>query len=178
MDIGTAALESGYARPRHSDEDHDLHETQPLQPSDTYQRSDTSNSTKVRLEDSTVRSSMVDKRHTPYRETGRLTWSFELVAAVFSVACFIGLIILLAVSRGKEQRYWFGGHITLNGLVALITTITRASVMVSVAASLSQLKWNRFASNTSLHPLDDLSRYDSASRGPWGSLNLLIRPHL
>ncbi|KAH0367761.1 hypothetical protein KCU65_g4399, partial [Aureobasidium melanogenum] len=113
--------------------------------------------------------------------TIRSEWAFEIIASVCSILCFIALITVLEVSRGKEPQFWLGGRITLNGLVALISAIARASIMVSVAASLSQLKWNRFAhesAESSQCLLGDLSRYDKASRGPWGSFKLLVRPHI
>lgn len=108
-------------------------------------------------------------------------WIFEIIASVCSVVCFVILVAVLEVSRGKEPQFWLGGRITLNSLIALITTITRASIMVSVAASLSQLKWNRFAhrsAGSSERLLGEVGRFDKASRGPWGSLKFLVRPHM
>jgi hypothetical protein len=45
-------------------------------------------------------------------------------------------------------------------------------MMVPVAACLSQLKWTHFMRRPS--PLDQLQVMDDASRGPWGSLILLV----
>lgn len=121
----------------------------------------------------------VRSSHRPNNISFLCRWNFEIAASVVSVASFTGLIILLVVSQGKQQQSWLNGKITLNGLIALITTINKASAMVAVTASLSQLKWNMIAQGKSqkprLQPLSYIARFDSASRGPWGSLLLLWR---
>ena len=172
-------------------EDDDIQENQPLQglePRDSPQRSPNPLDRSLgRSKFKIFEKGSSRKEHSQWK-TSRIDnqpklgwdWAFELAAITFSIICFISLVVLLGVSRGKEQRFWLDGHITLNGLVALIATFTRASIMVSVAASISQLKWSRLANDpagSKLCPLGDIGRYDSASRGPWGSFKLLIKPH-
>lgn len=105
-------------------------------------------------------------------------WIFEILSCVISIACFGALVSVLAVSDTKEQHRILSNHLTLNGLVALLTTFFRASMMVSVGAALGQLKWNRFYLPPGsphrpprIRELDDL---DQASRGPWGSAKIIL----
>lgn len=61
--------------------------------------------------------------------------------------------------------------INLNTLIALLATIMRASMLVAVAEVIGQLKWAWF---TTGRPLTHLQVFDRASRGVWGSLQLLF----
>ncbi|KAI1414724.1 hypothetical protein F5Y13DRAFT_158200 [Hypoxylon sp. FL1857] len=58
-----------------------------------------------------------------------------------------------------------------NSLVAALVTVAKASMMVSVASCINQLKWRHFALHS--RKLMDLQLFDNASRGPWGSALLL-----
>lgn len=103
---------------------------------------------------------------------------YEVIALVSSIGCFAALVAVLGVSNGKQQSLWLFGHLTLNGLVALLSTLMRAAMMASVASALAQLKWNLFLSPSIDHPrsrrLEDFSIFDQASRGVWGSIRLMI----
>ena len=79
------------------------------------------------------------------------------------------LIILLAVYDGHEIFDWHG--VTLNAIVSLLSTASKAALLFALAESVGQWKWILFSSRS--RPLLDLERIDSASRGPWGSLQLL-----
>ncbi|KAH9232766.1 hypothetical protein K456DRAFT_37974 [Colletotrichum gloeosporioides 23] len=67
---------------------------------------------------------------------------------------------------------WPSG-ITVNTAVAFISTVARTAFTVPVAEGLSQCKWNWFKKKP--RHLRDFDLFDSASRGPWGSMSLLIR---
>lgn len=101
-------------------------------------------------------------------------WLFHLRAwwpeAAFSVSSYALLIALIVVLRRFDRR---PGPDSLNTIVAIIATTCRAMTVVPIAEGLSQLKWNSFA--RSERPLADLYIFDQASRGPFGSLMLLLR---
>lgn len=101
-------------------------------------------------------------------------WLYELLGASFSVAFLVALIVVLHRSQGKEQKRWLFGTFTLNGLVALLSTFIRATMMFCVGAGISQMKWNQFFSRDGGRRLKDLDILEQASRGPLGSFNLLI----
>ncbi|GKT48240.1 uncharacterized protein ColSpa_08421 [Colletotrichum spaethianum] len=60
--------------------------------------------------------------------------------------------------------------LTLNTLIAFLATLARAAFVIPVSESISQLKWLWYRDE---RPLKDFQDFDSASRGPWGSLQLL-----
>jgi len=89
-------------------------------------------------------------------------------------------MVLLAHKDKTLQQSWSFSSLTLNGLVAIIATIIRTALMVSVVSELSQGAWNWFSvsdqhSNKPERRLSDLGIIDGASRGPWASLQLLFR---
>ena len=61
--------------------------------------------------------------------------------------------------------------ISVNSLIAVLTVIMKAAVLLVTAEGLSQLKWQWFRRE---RPLAHLVTYDKASRGPWGSLELML----
>ncbi|KAF5493987.1 hypothetical protein CGCF413_v010401 [Colletotrichum fructicola] len=62
--------------------------------------------------------------------------------------------------------------ISPNTIVAVLTTVARTALLVPLGSSISQLKWRHLFLKA--RPLEHLQLFDSASRGPWGSI-LMIR---
>ncbi|KAK5273038.1 hypothetical protein LTR99_002431 [Exophiala xenobiotica] len=96
-------------------------------------------------------------------------WAKEIIAAVLSILCFLSICIVLALYDGHPQPSIRWG-ITLNAVIALLTTIMKASLMTPLMEGISQLKWNAFMG--AKRPLNDLNVYDAASRGGFGPLFL------
>jgi hypothetical protein len=65
---------------------------------------------------------------------------WEILSLICSIAFFAALVSVLRESEGKEPTKWLYNRLTLNGLIALLTTFMRATMMASVAAGLSQGK--------------------------------------
>lgn len=63
------------------------------------------------------------------------TWLLEIVALVFSVACFIAIIILLRIYDQKPSPDLSHG-LTLNTIVSLLATASRSSLLFAVAAAI------------------------------------------
>ena len=104
-------------------------------------------------------------------------WRWEVASAVFSLLCVVAIIIILKVYQERPLSDWhFVHNITLNTVVALLSTLSRTALIVSVASCLSQLKWIHLV--RSPRPLREMQIFDDASRGPWGSLELVWRLHL
>lgn len=103
-------------------------------------------------------------------------WYWEFAAATFSLACVVTVIVILRFYQGKSLSTWHFFHdITLNTVVALLSTLSRTALIVPVASCISQLKWIHLVSSPrSLHEFQVL---DEASRGPWGSMTLIWRLH-
>ncbi|KAI0471148.1 hypothetical protein F4859DRAFT_505064 [Xylaria cf. heliscus] len=100
-------------------------------------------------------------------------WYLDIIAVTISFASLGAIIGILVAYNGKPQSSWPSDVLTINGLVAILATICRGSLMVSVASVLSQEKWNRFAG--SKNTLDEFSLFDEASKGCWGSFKLISR---
>ncbi|KAI4610619.1 hypothetical protein J4E83_008233 [Alternaria metachromatica] len=99
------------------------------------------------------------------------TWAGETL----TIACAIGLVAsiagILAVYDGKPVPDW-GGDLNLNALIALLSTVLRALLVLTVAQIISQRKWDWF-NVTSARPLSDIQRFDYGSRGAYGALLLI-----
>ncbi|CAK7217112.1 hypothetical protein SEUCBS140593_003095 [Sporothrix eucalyptigena] len=61
-------------------------------------------------------------------------------------------------------------HISLNTLIAFLATLAKAALMIPIAESISQWKWNWFRTGRNLV---DFQTFDLASRGLWGSVSLI-----
>ncbi|OTA93616.1 hypothetical protein M434DRAFT_30752 [Hypoxylon sp. CO27-5] len=97
-------------------------------------------------------------------------WWWEILAIILSLACMCGLVVLLAkIDNIPLQSWWL--PIAPNSLVAALITVAKASMMMSVASCIGQLKWRHFTIHS--RRLTDLQLFDNASRGPWGSAILL-----
>lgn len=108
-------------------------------------------------------------------------WLFELFGWTLALACLIGTVSLLAVHDGKESPNWtltvgagryrksFG--LTINTIISLFATAFNSGLLIPVAASVSQLKWIWFQKGR--RPLAHFQKFESAARGPLGSLMLL-----
>ncbi|KAK3312572.1 hypothetical protein B0H66DRAFT_633413 [Apodospora peruviana] len=98
-------------------------------------------------------------------------WKWELAALFLACGLLVAIGIILAVYTGQPTPRWPLG-VNINSLVAILTTMLRALLMVFVAEVISQLKWGWFNQPQRLR---DLHRYDSASRGVWGSVLIIFR---
>jgi hypothetical protein len=103
-------------------------------------------------------------------------WIFELLAWIVSVASLVSIVAILQVHHGKPTPKWAvtihhrSVQITINTVISLFATIMKSSLMVPVAAAISQLKWNWFYQG---RPLTDFQLFDSAKGGPLGAITLL-----
>ena len=79
---------------------------------------------------------------------------------------------MLGMYDTKPAPQWPLG-ITINSLVALLTSLSRLAFMVPLVQGMSQLKWVWFSSKP--RPLSDFQLYDEASRGPWGGVKILFK---
>lgn len=82
-------------------------------------------------------------------------------------------MVILYLHDQQQQPQWALG-ITLNAVLALLSTMCKASFMIALAEVISQWKWNLY-SNADSPPIQDFNLVDLASRGFWGSCLLLER---
>ncbi|KAH8674232.1 hypothetical protein BX600DRAFT_509418 [Xylariales sp. PMI_506] len=98
-------------------------------------------------------------------------WIGEIAACVIALLAIMATVVTLRTHDGLPLPEWPLG-ISINALVSIYSIILKAAMMVAVAESLSQLKWSWY---TRPRPLSDISAFDRASRGLWGSLKLMVR---
>jgi len=81
------------------------------------------------------------------------------------------IAIVAALNHYNDQPLPDWRHVSLNTLVSWLSTLAKACITLLASASLSQLKWVWFAEQK--RKLSDLRTFDAASRGAFGSLELL-----
>lgn len=96
-------------------------------------------------------------------------WMWELLALVFASLILLAVIGILAAYDGKPSPVV--GGITLNTVVAFAATLFRVCLMVPVTDCICQLTWVWL--HKDYKSLEDVARFDAASRGPLGSLYIL-----
>lgn len=70
----------------------------------------------------------------------------------------------------------FPKGLTLNTIISILATGSKSALLCMIGTLMGQLKWIWFqGEERSL--LHDLQSLDDVSRGPWGSMMLLLRPH-
>jgi hypothetical protein len=98
-------------------------------------------------------------------------WLFEVLCGMLSLACLIAITVVLYAFDNRPVPTWRYG-ITLNTIVSLLASVATFSLIVPITAGLSQLKWLWFREKRSLA---DFQILENASRGPAGSISLLLR---
>ena len=110
-------------------------------------------------------------------------WGWEYAAVLVSAVATITLILLLKSADQQQKRSWTIGNtqLTLNALIAIISSMIRASLVVLLSGSLTQSPWNWFADQNNNdrqgygRPLKDLDLFGDAASNTWASLKLLYR---
>lgn len=101
-------------------------------------------------------------------------WIWELLSLLVCVSCVGTIVVILLRYDGQPLPKWKFG-LTINGVISVLAGIAKASMILFVAESISQLKWHWFWRGRS-RPVMDFEYFDIASRGPWGCFVLLCRP--
>ena len=98
-------------------------------------------------------------------------WWLELLCCVLFVGALAAVIVTIYPYEGRPLPQW-PYRLSINSLISVYTVILKAAMLLVAAEGLSQLKWTWYGRS---RPLKDLLSFDDASRGPWGSLNLIWR---
>ena len=101
-------------------------------------------------------------------------WVIEILSFLVSLTSFGALLIILIRFNGRPLQEWPSSRISLNTVIAVSSLLSRTSLVLPLANGLSQLKWLWFRKGPA-RQLIDLHRFDEASRGPWGAIQLLGR---
>lgn len=97
-------------------------------------------------------------------------WLWEIISVIVAAGLVAANISILAHYDGQKVPEW-PFSINLNTLIALLSTILRAALLVAVAEIIGQVKYAYFAKN---RRLEDIDAFDRASRSVTGSVKLLF----
>ena len=98
-------------------------------------------------------------------------WWLCILSVVVSILAMVAIVVLLAIADGSSLPR-LPLSITVNTYISFFATIAKAAMLVPVAESISQLKWLWFRQ---ARKLEDIQIFDDASRGPLGSIRLILR---
>ena len=108
-------------------------------------------------------------------------WSLQFGAVAVAISALVSLIALAVVYGNQPLSSWKTTMFSINGVVATLTTVMKASLGMAIADSISQGKWIWFSpshgrqNNFVGNDLWDITLIDDASRGSWGSLRWLFK---
>jgi hypothetical protein len=100
-------------------------------------------------------------------------WHWEWVAIVVSFLAIAATSVVLVIFDGKPipAWSWTSTGISVNAILSLLSTLSRASLLIPIDECMGQLMWLWFASRE--RRLADLELFNQASRGPLGAAKLL-----
>ncbi|KAK0725856.1 hypothetical protein B0H67DRAFT_571729 [Lasiosphaeris hirsuta] len=101
-------------------------------------------------------------------------WLPEILSQIGGILCLLAIVILLWRSDGRPPPSMRLG-ITLNTVLAFLTSLAKVAFLVPIVEGLGQLKWMWFLGRGSRRrPLIDLQVFEDATRGGLGSIKLLV----
>jgi hypothetical protein len=120
----------------------------------------------------------IEKRLYQYSISGNIIkrWLLEIISWAFSALCMAAVIGVLIYFKDDPLSRWTLADktgITLNAYISILSKMAGAALILPVSEALGQLKWSWFQQNSK--QMWDFEIFDNASRGPWGSLLLLMR---
>ncbi|KAI5858150.1 hypothetical protein BZA05DRAFT_331567 [Tricharina praecox] len=103
----------------------------------------------------------------------RYTWWFEFVCLMSSATAIAITTGLLIHFDGREIPAWAtaGSGLSLNSILSVFSTMSRASLLVPIDQSIGQLYW--LAVSKQGRQLSEVELYNEAARGPYGAMRLL-----
>lgn len=100
------------------------------------------------------------------------SWWPEMLSIIFSLTATTAISVILMAFNGSIAPHIFMG-LTLNAIISILATASRAALLFAISNALGQTKWI-WLSGEWPKTLDVAETLDSASRGPLGSLQILL----
>ena len=97
-------------------------------------------------------------------------WVGDLLAWLIACVGLLVIVSLLAHWNGRRTADW-SSHIQISTLISTLASITYLFLMIPIASSISQLKWNHFVSRKALY---DFHTIDQASRSVFACVTLVL----
>ncbi|KAL4982964.1 hypothetical protein BDW68DRAFT_194785 [Aspergillus falconensis] len=104
---------------------------------------------------------------------GKDNWLWEIISLILSAACVVAMVAILFDRQDTALAAW---HLSIapNTVISVLATVSKTSLLLPVAESISQLKWLHFDNGTARR-LADFDLYNNASQGPLGALFFVFR---
>ncbi|ORY72145.1 uncharacterized protein BCR38DRAFT_28151 [Pseudomassariella vexata] len=99
------------------------------------------------------------------------TWRLEISAVLLSL-CAVAVSVILLISAHDRPLAKFDWFISFNTVISILGAVSRASLGFAIGSCLGQGKWNWFKMRSDR--LIAFEKFEEASRGPWGSMWLLL----
>lgn len=99
------------------------------------------------------------------------SWLCEIIAMSFSIGCLVAIVLVIRAFDGERIPQLISG-LTLNTVISILSTASRASLIFVISAIIGQLKW--CALKTSGRQIHDIQAMDDGSRGPLGAFRMLV----
>ncbi|KAF2807923.1 uncharacterized protein BDZ99DRAFT_522530 [Mytilinidion resinicola] len=96
-------------------------------------------------------------------------WWWELFSWLVSFFATAAILVVLLLRSEQPLPHWPLG-LSINAYISILAAIAKAALILPVSEAIGQLKWVWFKKESKLM---DFFTFDSASRGPWGSLMLI-----
>jgi hypothetical protein len=120
----------------------------------------------------------------------RKGWTAETCSCIFALLSLVGLVVTLMAHQNRPLPDW-PQIVSINSIVSLFSMMIRAGVSMVLAegtsgaqnylycilaqfltkTGISQSKWQWFRK---ARKLEDMAKFDSASRGAWGSVLFIL----
>lgn len=120
----------------------------------------------------TLGRSQTEPDHKHARHAVQHTWALEYIAIFLSIFTTIALILLLIFADGKPVSRFNATFLSFNTIISILAALIHAALAYAIGSCLAQEKWNWY--KTQPDTLAGFERFEQASRGPWGSLWLLL----
>jgi hypothetical protein len=100
-----------------------------------------------------------------------MSWLPELFTVLVSVGSLLAIVAVLRREDGKPISEW-SLAVPLNAVIATLGTLARNTLAFALSACVGQQKWNWLRVRSD--QLVSWTRFDEASRGPWGATRLFF----
>ena len=97
-------------------------------------------------------------------------WKWEFLTWTLGSAAMACIVVLLSKFQNKPLSHWHS-EVSIAAMVASLAQVAQSALMAPVASCIGQLKWRWFQKGRRTY---DVDIYDEASRGPAGSLWILL----
>ncbi|KAI5457931.1 hypothetical protein BGZ63DRAFT_392189 [Mariannaea sp. PMI_226] len=110
-------------------------------------------------------------KETPAPRSVLEVWWLELTSTLLALSCLMAVVAILKIYQNKPLPDW-PEMLSINSVISIFSAFFKAALIMPIAEGIGQLKWTWFSKS---RRLSDVSMFDEASRGPWGSLCFLIK---